>query len=321
VHLAGGHNSGGCGHGLSRPRFNLPSSDLDDDQARRVVENSPLKDLSPNQPGMAAATWQQLAAVASEEPDIKWLGRVAYGPWSDKPQGQYYNDYRIIHAGQRTDLRIEGHRKRFGEKCMKYGSIDLCIRTLSVWPQGEEVGYHGVLDMFTEVRCGKSFQHYWPKVSYFLEADKFAKWVTPYLGREDKATRQDVANSVLAKMSAMDVRHAEVAEAVRKCREVLQAEPTIHGNVASKLTNSYSTVWSHLFGDFVNRGREALQAYSLMLRYGQPISEGARAGPEEAETLREHWDRAGGLGDWRVFLEKCDEMTAFTTEGLTELRA
>lgn len=180
--------------------------------------------------------------------------------------------------------------------------------------------YHGVLDMFTEIRCLRSFQHYWPKISYFLEPDKFAKWVQPHLGSDD-TTRQHVANSVLAIISTMDVRSSEVSEAVRQCREVLCAEPTIADGVASKLSDGYSTVWNNLFGDFVNRGREALQAYRLMLQYGQPISEGARAGPEEAETLRDHWDSAGGLGDWEGFVQKCMAMTAFTDEGMAELTA
>lgn len=303
----------GCGYGIKTPRFFLPKFEGEEAEAQSEVQNSVLKDLMPMQPGVAAQTWAELAGVARGPPDIKWLGRVVHGPWCGQPSRQYWNDFRIIHAGEITDLQNEGHRNRFGEKCMKYGSIDICVVTLNVWPAGERVGYSGVLDLFAEVQCMRSFEHYWPKIAYFLQAQNYAKWVQPHTS----VSRQDAANSLLSRFSAFDVRQPGVAEAIRKCRLVLMAEPT-------------SETWGNLFGRGIHRGREGLQAYDLMLRHGPRISDEARGGEDDAQVLRSHWDRSGGLGDTggpavegslEAFVQRCEEMNAFTREGLEMLRA
>ena len=315
--------SRGCGHGIREPRFHLPRSDLDDKDAEARVQGSPLQGLRPGQPGVAAQTWQELAAVATQQPDIKWLGRVQFGPWSGKPFERYYNDFRIIHAGEQTNLRYAGHRDRFGEKCMKYGSIDVCIRTLSVWPAGQQVGYHGVMDMFNEVKSIESFNHYWPRVNFFLRIENFARWVEPHLQSDrhvDSAacTRQHVANMILAKMSLLDVRDEGVANAIKRCREQLRAEPTVRGGLVGRRGMGENTVWENLF--FMHfRGREALQAFDLMLRHGPVFSAEARAGLREAAMLRKRWDGTGGLGDWAGFVHRCKDMMAFTPDGFREL--
>ncbi|CAJ1448096.1 unnamed protein product [Effrenium voratum] len=111
---------------------------------------------------------------------------------------------------------------------MKYGSIDICVRALSVWPAGERVGYHGVLDLFAEVRCIRSFEHYWPKISFILQAENYAKWVQPHTN----VSRQEAANSILALCSGrFDVRDSGVKEVVAKCRVTLAAEPTVDGDL------------------------------------------------------------------------------------------
>ena len=205
---------------------------------------------------------------------------------------------------------------------MKYGSIDICIRALSQWPEGQQVGYHGVLDLFMEARCVRSFNHYWPKLAYFLEAQHYAKWVQPHTS----VCRQHAANSLLARFSSLDIRDAGVAEVIRKCREVLLAEPTVTGGIHSALAGTL-TVWEDLFGRFSNRGREGLQAYDWMLRHGPVISDEGRAGRREAIVLRQHWDRSGGFGggsedeSLAAFVRRCEAMNAFTPEGLRELRA
>ena len=323
THDLGVRGTNGCGHGIRVPRFFLPEFRGDEDEARLAVQDSPLKGLSPGQAGVAAQTWRQLAGVATAQPDIKWLGRVVYGPWCE-PSRQYWNDFRIIHAGETTNLQDKGHRLRFGEKCMKYGSIDICVRALSVWPAGERVGYHGVLDLFAEVRCIRSFEHYWPKISFILQAENYAKWVQPHTN----VSRQEAANSILALCSGrFDVRDSGVKEVVAKCRVTLAAEPTVDGGICRELTSS--TVWDSLFGAFANRGREGLQCYDLMLRHGPQLSQEARGGEAEARTLRLQWDRSRGLEDtgghmqrpWESFVQRCEDMNAFTPEGLEELRS
>lgn len=314
----------GCGYGINTPRFFLPKFEGEEAEAQIEVRNSVLKNLTPMQPGVAAQTWAELAGIARGRPDIKWLGRVVHGPWCGQPSRQHWNDFRIIHAGEMTDLQNEGHRNRFGEKCMKYGSIDICVVTLNVWPAGERVGYRGVLDLFAEVRCMRSFEHYWPKTAYFLQVENYAKWVQPHTS----VSRQDAANSLLSRFSAFDVREPGVAEAIRKCRLVLMAEPTIKSEVCQHVYSC--STWDNLFGRGTHRGREGLQAYDLMLRHGPRISDEARGGEDEAQVLRSHWDRSGGLGDnggpavegsLEAFVQRCEEMNAFTREGLEVLRA
>ena len=327
--LLGRACSRGSGSGIGLPRFYLPEYSGDDADAECVVKGTPLSNLRPQQPGVAARTWQELAGVATCQPDIKWLGRVVKGGWSEPPSARRWIDFRIIHAGEHTDLRDEGHRLRFGEKCLKYGSIDICVQALSVWPQGEEVGYSGVYDLFTELRCVKSFEHYWPKVCFFLEEDNFAKWVQPHVKTRSRSpdregntiSRQQVANSVLAKVSQWDVRSSGVPEVVRKCREDIRAEPTIRDHSIDFRVAGNLTAWEHLFGRFACRGREGLQAFDLMLRHGHPISSEARGGESEAETLRSEWEFARGFGDWDVFVDRCEKMTAFTPEGIAVLRS
>lgn len=311
---------GSEGDGLKKPRFSVPPVNASDDEARLIVEGSVLNGLTPHQPGVAAESWQQLAMVASEQPDIKWLGRQPHGHWTASPKEQYYHDFRVIHAGQHTDLQNEGHRDRFGEKCMKYGGIDLCIRTLDVWPSGVRVGYGGVLDMFKEVSCIMSFNHFLPKISFFLQPQHFSRWIQPALTPGDSTTRQQVANSILARMSTNDVRDAQAAEVIRACREVLKAEPSFHEEQISRKLG-YGTVWDNLFGEFVSRGREALQSFDLMLRCGLPLSESGRGDAEEAETLIEEWDRASGFGDFNAFVARCESMCAFDSEGMEVLKA
>eukprot|EP00439_Symbiodinium_sp_Y106_P020620 s2311_g2.t1 len=71
------------------------------------------------------------------------------------------------------------------------------------------------------------------------------------------------------------------------------AEPSVQGGLIPG--RNVPTAWETLFGRFVHCGREALQAYDLMLRHGPLISAQSRDGKEQAETLRRHWERAGGL--------------------------
>ena len=133
------------------------------------------------------------------------------------------------------------------------------------------------------------------------------------------ATRQEVANTLLVRMISLDTRSADVAQAVRRCREDLKAEPSVQGGLIPG--RNVPTAWDTLFGRFVHRGREALQAYDLMLRHGPLISAQARGGEEQAETLRRHWERAGGPCDWTAFVQQCEDMTAFNAEGMSILRS
>ena len=60
-------------------------------------------------------------------PDIRWLGTVVEH-WGEHG---YTNDYtkRSIHP-KATDLRLPGHRSRFGEKALRFGGIDFALCAL-----------------------------------------------------------------------------------------------------------------------------------------------------------------------------------------------
>ena len=142
--------------------------------------------MRPGEPGVAAQTWAQLALLATEHPDIRWLGKQPHGPWERDWSRQYWNDYEAVHGpqaqlGVRTDLRIEGHRNRYGEKALKFGGIDMVLRLLQLIPENVTVGYHGVLDLFKPCTEPKAFLHYWPRTKFFLTPETFDRWLAPRL--------------------------------------------------------------------------------------------------------------------------------------------
>eukprot|EP00933_Yihiella_yeosuensis_P061597 TRINITY_DN64423_c0_g1_i1.p1 TRINITY_DN64423_c0_g1~~TRINITY_DN64423_c0_g1_i1.p1 ORF type:complete len:208 (+),score=43.67 TRINITY_DN64423_c0_g1_i1:370-993(+) len=204
--------------------------------------------------------------------------------------------------------------ERLGEKCMS----DLYVRLLSVWPPGEKVGYHGILDMFKEISASDHFSTVGPELDSFWSR-KFLQSGFSRIWDKAVPLGSTLPIQSLAEVSLMDAQLAEVAEAVRQCPEILHAEPTVTGGVAQDLSGRFCTVWMNLFEKYVSRGRAALQAYSLILQYGQKFSEDFRAGREQAQALKLAWKDSGGLGDWEAFSQKCKDMSAFTEEGLAEL--
>mmetsp|Transcript_7928 Transcript_7928/g.16198 ORF Transcript_7928/g.16198 Transcript_7928/m.16198 type:complete len:418 (-) Transcript_7928:358-1611(-) len=188
--------------------------------AKRLVAGSVLKGLTPGKPGMDCRTWSQLAHLATTSPDIKWLGKQVDANGEVQDFGWIHGpDWKIgVMMGLNcdTDMSIKGHRLRFGEKVLMYGGIDMVLRMVSLYPPGEEIGYHGIEHMF---RClmtsrGKHavslFMKHMPRTAYFLEPDNWNMWIRPHLrGTAEALTRQKVANSLLVKM-AMELTIANV---------------------------------------------------------------------------------------------------------------
>ena len=145
----------------------IPPKDCSEEEAKHLVQNSALRGLRPGQPGVSAQTWQELAAVAIDEPDIRWLGKIVY-MWGSETSKNCMNDFVQIHEDEPTDLRHPGHRKRFGEKALRYGGIDIVLRTLDAFPRDMPVGYFGVLDIFKEAKECQGFISQQAKMEHFL---------------------------------------------------------------------------------------------------------------------------------------------------------
>eukprot|EP00947_MAST-08B_sp_MAST-8B-sp1_P004849 g4849.t1 len=171
-----------------RPR--TPALGVSDAEAISIVEASSLKGLvSPGQPGVMASNWQQLAAVAICPPDMRWLGEL---------DGR--NDMAQVHSVERytnpqrtrfacdplTDLAAPDHRLRFGEKALRFGGIDLVLRTLHEFPTDERVGYYGVRSIFDDHKVGfERFLSQLAKYKFFLRPSNYRRFVAPRIRRAD----------------------------------------------------------------------------------------------------------------------------------------
>lgn len=167
----------------------LPRLPVSDGESQRLVRASPLDGLVPGQKGVMSQNWQELAAVATLLPDITWLGIVqeCYG----------IVDFGKMHQPGHTALSDEGHRNRLGEKVLKFGGIDLCVRALSLYAPYEQVGYNGVLDLFVHLRGARLARHI-SRALWFLEPAHWKKWIAPRLqGPKGHFTRQQVLNTLL----------------------------------------------------------------------------------------------------------------------------
>lgn len=167
----------------------LPRLPVSDGEAQRLVRASPLDGLVPGQNGVMSQNWQELAAVSTLLPDITWLGivRESYG----------MVDFGKMHKRGHTALSDEGHRNRLGEKVLKLGGIDVCVRVLSLYALDERVGYNGVLDLFVYLHGARMARHI-SRALWFLEPDHWEKWIAPRLqGLQGHPTRQHVLNTLL----------------------------------------------------------------------------------------------------------------------------
>ncbi|CAK9075375.1 Hypothetical protein SCF082_LOCUS36539 [Durusdinium trenchii] len=197
--------TGPCsGRGLeSGPQFCLPSLEVSDSSCQRLVEASPLQGLSPETPGVSSRTWQELAAVATQLPDVRWLGRQVF-MWCGTPQEDLWNDFAALHQNKITDLERLDHRNYFGEKALRFGGVDIVLRTLALFRADERVGYHGVVSLFTEPLQGRarSILHYAARTEFFLHRQNFAKHIAPRLEgcsskEPDCLSPQRIANTML----------------------------------------------------------------------------------------------------------------------------
>jgi len=167
----------------------LPRLPVSDGESQRLVRASPLDGLVPGQKGVMSQNWQELAAVSTLLPDITWLGivRESYG----------IVDFGKMHKPGHTALSDEGHRNRLGEKVLKFGGIDLCVRVLSLSAPNERVGYNGVLDLFVYVHGPRLARHI-ARALWFLELAHWAKWIAPRLqGPQGRLTSQHVLDTLL----------------------------------------------------------------------------------------------------------------------------
>lgn len=100
------------------PVYNLPSLAISNADAKRLVRACPaLADLEPGGPGVISRTWQQLAAVATQLPDIKWLGDHPYA-YANFARAGDRRDNGLVRA---TDLSQAGHRRYMLEKFCRFG--------------------------------------------------------------------------------------------------------------------------------------------------------------------------------------------------------
>jgi hypothetical protein len=220
----------------------IPPLNVTDKEAQRLVQGSPLLGLEPG-PGMSSQNWQQLAAMATQLPDITWLGNTIYD-WNNRDKSGRYGcpmmpvidghmcmNFPVIHAGQRTDHDNYGHRKRFAEKVLKYGGIDFVLRLFSLYPAEEFTNEsHNVLHIFQPISGGpKAFLHYLPKLRYFLMHLK--QYITPRLQKCDQMWK--LTNIVDTSATAKRKRDAEVGPFI--CR-FLTTEGPVYKKEAKPLT-------------------------------------------------------------------------------------
>lgn len=182
----------------------IPPLDVTDAQAKRLVRGSPLRGLTPG-PGMSSTNWQELAALATQLPDITWLGTVVhtfdcghdcYDAEMPVIDGHLCYNFPAIHSGPPryprdgrkvpTDHEIHYHRCRFAEKVLKYGGIDFVLRLFSLYEATDVQGRGGVLQIFAEVKSPQALLHYLPKIRYFLEHRHFNEFLIPRLKKDDE---------------------------------------------------------------------------------------------------------------------------------------
>ncbi|CAE8655489.1 unnamed protein product [Polarella glacialis] len=200
---------GACsGRGLpGGPHFFLPAlSELSDATARRLVDASPLEGLTPQTPGVSSSNWQELAAVATQLPDIRWLGKQVF-MWCGTPEEDLWLDFAFLHEGGSTDIENPGHRGVFGEKALRYGGIDIILRTFSLFRNDEKIGHQGISSLFTEPLQGRarSLIYYADRSEFFLRRENFARYIQPRLEHEctswergsEILTPQKIANTML----------------------------------------------------------------------------------------------------------------------------
>ena len=187
--------------------------------------------------------------------------------------------------GVRTDLRIEGHRNRYGEKALKFGGIDMVLRLLQLIPENVTVGYHGVLDLFKPCTEPKAFLHYWPRTKFFLTPETFDRWLAPRLSVESpntNTTREQICNTLLLRMMVWG-ESDEAEKTIGLCRS-LGAQMTKRGEfLALGLYGSLPNTWTELF-HLQNNGW-VVESFFHVLRSGPPFAEHARGGRDDARRL------------------------------------
>ena len=207
------------------PRPAIPPHECSEEEAEQLVENSALCGLRPGQPGVSARTWQELATVAVDDPDIRWLGKIVY-MWGSETRNNYMNDFHEIHEdGPKTDLRHPGHRKRFGEKALRYGGIDIVLRTLDAFPRGMPIGYNGVLDIFKDAKACQGFISQQAKIEHFLR--HYHELVLPHLNAlAQKKLDQQLEKWHVSQTEEAMAEREELHKQLRRsmCRAGLQAD-------------------------------------------------------------------------------------------------
>ncbi|CAE6971928.1 unnamed protein product [Symbiodinium natans] len=166
--------------------------------ARMLMLQLPVLNLQVDSRMLPLHLSKELAAVATQLPDIRWLGRQIL-MWCGKPQEDLWNDFAVLHQSQTTDLEITGHRGYFGEKALRFGGVDIILRTLALFQADERVGNHGILDIFSEPLHGRfrSILHFAPRTEFFLRPDNFRRYILPRLDRDRTLTPQQIANTML----------------------------------------------------------------------------------------------------------------------------
>jgi len=82
---------------------------------------------------------------------------------------------------------------------LKFGGIDMVLRTLTLYKPEEDIGYNGIIDLFSILVQGHGdtamelFLKHLPRTQYFMEEKNWTRWIQPRLhGRAEGLTRQQV---------------------------------------------------------------------------------------------------------------------------------
>lgn len=250
----------------------IPPLDVTDAQAKRLVQGSPLRGLTPG-PGMSSANWQELAALATQLPDITWLGTVVHTfdcghdcyDAHEMPviDGHLCYNFPAIHSGPTcdprdgrkvpTDHEIYYHRCRFAEKVLKYGGIDFVLRLFSLYEATDVQGRGGVLQIFTQIKSPQALLQYLPKIRYFLEHQHFNECLIPCLKKEDEGF-----SSSEVEVPEWLKKHGFCCDRKRQKRPPLTAQRISNALLLMVITQGHST--AEVRAEAIRQCREQLGA-------------------------------------------------------------
>eukprot|EP00439_Symbiodinium_sp_Y106_P051739 s2642_g6.t3 len=219
-----------------------------------------------------------------------------------------WNDFAVLHQNQTTDLEIPGHRGYFGEKALRFGGVDIILRTLALFQADERVGNHGILDIFSEPLHGRfrSILHFAPRTDFFLRPENFRRYILPRLDRDRTLTPQQIANTMLVMVAPPQtpLKLQAFKLVTQRFGACLAASV---GDMAMCLCCT-STGWEEVFCNADIRGAARVLWHLCEDTEAPPFPPAARGSRSYAEMLLEaqHLQLARILDDFELELEGQD---------------